>query len=249
MIINHKKILRNIIIVLLSVLITTIAVYGVVYFLYYNYNEEISVRLTGDVIVINDLFSSMYLVKTDDGYIAIDTGYDRAIINRGLEYSKIKPEEITALFITHSDVDHQHAGELFYKARVYFPREEDEMIRNNISRIYLLPFIKNKNLFRNYILMNDKDSLKIGDKNIRCISLPGHTSGSMGYIIAGKYLFTGDAFRIKNGKLALPNRKFMVMDIDKMKRSIEKVAGLKGIKYIFSSNSGFTADFPFAVSK
>jgi glyoxylase-like metal-dependent hydrolase (beta-lactamase superfamily II) len=105
-------------------------------------------------------------------------------------------------------------------------------------------------LLKNYITISDNDSLWINNLKVKCISLPGHTLGSMGFIIDGKYLFSGDAFRIKNGKIATPKLlKFLIMDLNEMKESIEKVSKLKGIKYIFTSHSGFTADFAFAVSK
>ena len=71
----------------------------------------------------------------------------------------------------------------------------------------------------------------------------------MGYIIDGRYLFSGDAFRIKNGKIAVPNLKLFTMDLNEMKKSIEKVSKLKGIEYIFSSHTGFSDNFDFAVSK
>ncbi|MFA5805228.1 MAG: hypothetical protein WC879_11335 [Melioribacteraceae bacterium] len=71
----------------------------------------------------------------------------------------------------------------------------------------------------------------------------------MGYIVDGKYLFSGDTFRIKNGKIAVPNRKLLTMDLTETKKSINKVSRLKGIKYIFTSHFGFTADFAFAVSQ
>ena len=243
-----KKLISKIVFGLVSVLLFAFAVYGVVYYLYYHYNEELTVRLTKDVIVINDLISTMYLVRTDNGYIAIDAGFDKAIVKRGLEYNRIKPEDVKAVLITHSDPDHQNVGELFYKAKIYFPKEENEMIENKTPRFSFLPFIKNSNYFKNYTLVNDNDSLIIDNKKVKCVALPGHTLGSMGFIIDGKYLFSGDAFRIKNGKIALPNRRFLVMDVEKMKRSIARVSKLKGIKYIFSAHSGFTADFAFAVS-
>lgn len=242
------KILSNIVVALFSLVFLAGVIYGVTYYLYYHYNEELTVRLTDDVIVINDLISIMYLVKTDNGYIAIDTGFDKTLVKRGLEYNRIKPEEVNAILITHSDPDHQNVGELFSKAAVFFPQKENEMIEKGILRFKFLPFIKNSNYFKRYTLVIDNDSLTISNRKIKCISLPGHTLGSMGYIIDGKYLFTGDAFRIKDGKIALPNRKFLVMDIDQMKNSIEKIKKFKGIKYIFSANSGFTADFPFAIS-
>jgi flavorubredoxin len=39
------------------------------------------------------------------------------------------------------------------------------------------------------------------------------------------------------------------MDLNEMKKSIEKVSKLKGIEYIFSSHTGFSDNFDFAVSK
>ena len=245
---KFRKVVSKIMIVLVTVSILAVAIYCIIYFLYYNYNEELSVRPTDDVIVINDLFTTMYLVRTDKGYIAIDTGYNKLIIRKGLENNNIKPEDVKAVLITHSDIDHQSAGELFYKAQIYFPKEENEMIEKKIPRFSFLPFIKNSINFKSYTLVNDNDSLLIDNRKIKCISLPGHTLGSMGYIVDGKYLFSGDAFRIKSGKIALPNRKIFVMDLDKMKNSIKRVSELKGIKYIFSAHSGFTADFGFAVS-
>ncbi|MCL4547333.1 MAG: MBL fold metallo-hydrolase [Bacteroidetes bacterium] len=245
---NLHKAASKIILIFISALLLACVTYGIVYYLYYHYNEELTVRLTGDVIVINDLISTMYLVKTDKGYIAIDTGFDKAIVTRGLEYNRIKPEEVNAILITHSDKDHQNVGDLFSKADVYFPKKENEMIEQGIPRFRFLPFIKNSNYFKKYSLVSDNDSFIIDNRKIKCISLTGHTLGSMGYIIDEKYLFIGDAFRIKDGKIALPNRKFLAMDIGQMKKSIERVAKLKGIKYIFSAHSGFTADFAFAVS-
>jgi glyoxylase-like metal-dependent hydrolase (beta-lactamase superfamily II) len=219
------------------------------YFLYYNYSEELSKRKFKNIIIINDLFTKMCLVRTDKGFIAIDTGYNETIIKKGLEYNNIMPEDVRAVFLTHSDIDHRNAAELFYNAQLYFPAKENEMIENKIPRFSLFPFIKNSVGFKNYILVNDNDSLQIDNLAVKCISLPGHTLGSMGYIIDGRYLFSGDAFRIKNGKIAVPNLKFFTMDLNEMKKSIEKVSKLKGIEYIFSSHTGFSDDFDFAVSK
>jgi glyoxylase-like metal-dependent hydrolase (beta-lactamase superfamily II) len=111
------------------------------------------------------------------------------------------------------------------------------------------PFIRNSVRLKRYTTVDDNDSLWIDNLNVKCISLPGHTLGSMGYIIDGKYLFSGDAFKIKNGKIAVPNLKLFVMDLNEMKKSMEKVCKLKGVQYIYTSHSGFTADFPSAISK
>jgi len=214
-----------------------------------NAHEEIPFLSTSDIVIIKDLFTEMFLMRTNKGFIAIDSGFQDAIIRKGLAYNNIQPEDVKAVFITHSDIDHQNAAEVFTKAQFYFPEKELEMIENKIPRLSYLPFIKNSVCLKYYITVNDNDSFWIDNLKVQCISLPGHTLGSMGYIIDGRYLFSGDAFRIKNGKITVPNLKLFVMDLNEMKKSIEKVCKLKGVQYIFTSHSGFTADFSFAISK
>jgi hydroxyacylglutathione hydrolase len=209
-----------------------------------NVHKEIS-----DIVIIKDLFTEIFLIRTGNGFIAIDSGYRNAIIQKGLAYNNIKPEDVKAVFITHSDIDHQNAAEVFTRARFYFPKKEIEMIANGVPRLKYLPFIKNSVRLNHYTAVNDNDSLQIDNLKVKCISLPGHTLGSMGYIIDDKYLFSGDAFRIKNGKITVPDLKLFVMDLNEMKKSIEKVLKLKEIQYIFTSHTSFTADFSSARSK
>jgi len=207
------------------------------------------IHSTGDVIIIKDSFTEMFLMRTGKGFIAIDSGFYSSNIRKGLVYHNIQPEDVQAVFITHSDIDHYYAAGVFTKAQFYFPEKELEMIENKIPRLSYFPFIKTSVRLKNYITVSDNDSMKIDNLQVKCISLPGHTLGSMGYIIDGKYLFSGDAFRIKNGRIAVPNLKLFVMDLNEMKKSIEKVCTLTGIQYIFTSHSGSTADFSFAISK
>jgi hydroxyacylglutathione hydrolase len=207
------------------------------------------IHSTGDVVTIKDSFTKMFLMRTSNGFIAIDSGFHIAGIRKGLAYNNIQPEEVKAVFITHSDIDHHNAAGVFTKAQFYFPEKELEMIENKIPRLSYLPFIKNSIRLKYYTPVSDNDSFRIDNLKVKCISLPGHTLGSMGYIVDEKYLFSGDAFRIKNGRIRVPNLKLLVMDLNEMKKSIEKVCTLKGIQYIFTSHSGFTTDFSFAISK
>jgi glyoxylase-like metal-dependent hydrolase (beta-lactamase superfamily II) len=204
---------------------------------------------TGDVIIIKDSFTEMFLMRTGKGFIAVDSGFHSSRIRKGLAYHNIQPEDVQAVFITHSDIDHYHAAGVFTRARFYFPEKELEMIENKIPRLKYFPFIKTSIRLNHYTTVSDNDSIEIDNLQVKCISLPGHTLGSMGYIIDGKYLFSGDAFRIKNGRIAVPHLKLFVMDLNEMKKSIEKVCTLTGIQYIFTSHSGSTAEFSFAISK
>jgi len=51
------------------------------------------------------------------------------------------------------------------------------------------------------IPLQDGQELTFGETIIKCIKAPGHTKGSMVYLVDGKYLFTGDAFKIENGNI------------------------------------------------
>jgi glyoxylase-like metal-dependent hydrolase (beta-lactamase superfamily II) len=220
----------------------------IIYFqLTLHFDEEVSQRLTEDVIVINDIVVSMYLIKYDSGYIAIDTGYFDCFIKRGLEYNNISTDDIKYVLLTHSDADHVNNVHLFNKAKIYFPLNEKKMLDNKKQRFAFLSFYTNKIEMEKFTFTEDHDELILGNKKVQCISLPGHTEGSMGYFIDNKYLFTGDAFRLKNGKISLPFRKYFVTDQEAMLKSIDKVSKLDSVKYIFTAHSGFTADFNFAV--
>lgn len=213
-----------------------------------HFDEQVSERITEDVIALNDLIVRMYLIKIDSGYIAIDTGYFESFLKKGLEYNNISFNEIKYVFLTHSDADHVNNLKLFKNAKIFFSEKEKKMLDNRKQRFTFLPFYTNEFNVNKFSLLNDGDEIKIANRKIKCISLPGHTDGSIGYIIDNKYLFSGDAFRIKNGRIDLPFKKQFVMDINEMKSSLKKVASLDSIRFIFSSHSGFTADFKFAVS-
>lgn len=235
------------IVILVLILVSGIAI-TTYFYLKLSYDEQITEHYTKDVIVINDLFVSMYLIKSDSGYIAIDTGFFNSYIEKGLEYNNISKADIKYILLTHSDADHVNGIKLFNNAKIFFPFEEYKMLDHKKQRFTFLPFYSNGLYVKKYSLVKDGEELNLMGKKIACISLPGHTDGAMGYLVDNNYLFTGDAFRIKNGKLEVPFKKQFVMDLNRMKLSLKKVAGLDSVKYIFSSHSGFTANFKFAIS-
>jgi hydroxyacylglutathione hydrolase len=246
---RKSKILYRIIL-FFAVIFFIVAAYAV--FKYYykiNLDEQLSCRITKDVIALNEFFSTVYLVKTNDGYFAVDAGMSESLIRKGLEYGGIKPEEIKTVLLTHLDWDHQGALQVFKNAKVWIPKREYEATKGKTPRFKYLPLISPSINATTYSTLIDGEILHVGGRKIKCISLAGHTLGSMGYIIDDKYLFSGDAFKIKNGKLAVPYIKIILTNLDSMRASIRKVSKLKEIEYIFTSYSGFTADFQFAVSE
>lgn len=80
--------------------------------------------------------------------------------------------------------------------------------------------------------MENNQIFTIAATRIEGILTPGHTPGSMCYLINDKYLFTGDALSLKNGRIGEFND-FFNMDSEKALESIEKIKDLKNVEYIF----------------
>ena len=96
-------------------------------------------------------------------------------------------------------------------------------------------------------MLDDQQTLKIGNITIRGIETPGHTPGSMSYLVNNKYLFVGDAFGLKNGKIDKPN-KFFSGDMETAIKSFDNISDLSDVEYIFTAHNGYSDNYKNAVS-
>jgi len=184
---------------------------------------------------------NFYLVKAGQGYIAFDAGTSEQASLAELGKLNAKPEDVAAVFLTHTDGDHVGAIGLFQQAKVYISKQEEQMINGSTRRMI---FMRNK-LPRPYETLDDSQTVEENGLSVRCISTPGHTPGSACYLVGGKYLFSGDTFGLKDGRARLFTAIFN-MDADEERRSIKKLSGLQGVEAAFTGHHGWTADFAAA---
>ena len=242
-----NKILKRILWILGS-LVGLIVILGLVYIFNFiamtkHMNTSQTGLITGNVYAIKDSFVNMFLIKNGGKYIAIDGANSTKNVSRELVKLGINADSVDYVFLTHTDGDHVAAIKLFKNAKVYLSRPEEQLINGKRTRFILNG---NKIATKNYELLDDQQILNIGNIKIQGILTPGHTVGSMCYIVDDKYLFVGDALRLKDGKIA-PFKKFINMDWREALRSMDKVADLPGIEYIFTAHYGFTSDYKNAV--
>jgi len=200
-------------------------------------------RIVDNVFSIKDSFVNMFLIKDSDQYIAIDAGNSLDHLAGEFKKLNIDPGQVTAVFLTHTDADHVAALKLFTNAKVYFSRPEEQMINGQKSKFL---FFGNHIYTKNYTLLDDQQILEVGKIKIEGILTPGHTSGSMCYLINDKYLFIGDALKLKSGKVSEFNH-FFNMDSKISHVSIKKITHLPGTQYIFTAHYGYTNDYNTAV--
>ena len=200
-------------------------------------------KIVDNIYVIGDGFTNTYFIKDGDEYIAIDCGNDLTKVKEEMKNSGINPNDVTALFLTHTDGDHVAALSLFNNARLYMSKDEEEMINGKKSKFL---WFGNSIPRKDYVLLEDGCVLLLGNLIIEGILLPGHTSGSMAYLINKKYLFTGDILSLNDGKIA-PIPTFFDMDPVQAAESREIIRELTDIEYIFTAHWGYIDDFMKAI--
>ena len=199
---------------------------------------NISPLATGEVIpniyAVKTGSVNFYLIKGDTGYILIDAGGSIEQADRALKDLKILPDDIVAIFLTHSDSDHTASIPLFSNAKLYIHELEVQMIDGTTKRNSR----RSNSLDAGFSVLKDNDKVEMDGITVLGIATPGHTPGSMSFMLNDKYLFTGDSMALINGKVSLFISVYN-MDEKIQSESLKKLSDV-GAKYIFTAHHGYS---------
>jgi hydroxyacylglutathione hydrolase len=201
-------------------------------------------RIVDHVYAIKTGTVNFFIYEADHRCIAIDAGFGKGILLRELDRIGIHPGQVTHLFLTHSDFDHADAIPVFENAGIYLSRAEEQLVIRQKARMW--GFVHNSQIDRPYHLLDDQEMVSVGAIQIQAIATPGHTTGSMSYLIDGSLLFVGDTFKLIDGRV-LPKRRYINMDTEQQQASIRKLAQLEGIRLACTAHNGFTEAFDDAI--
>lgn len=197
-------------------------------------------QVTDHIYALKDSYVNAYVIgSADSGYILIDAGNKSKNIKAALASLNIDPARVKAIFLTHTDGDHVGAIPFFPAAEIFISRQEEQLINGKTSRFFVFG---NKIDTKKYTLIDDDQLIRFPDLNIKCILSPGHTIGSMCYLVEDKYLFTGDVLKLVKGK-AEEFHHFINMDSETDRESIDKLSRLKNVECIFTAHYGYSKDF------
>jgi glyoxylase-like metal-dependent hydrolase (beta-lactamase superfamily II) len=193
-----------------------------------------------NILAISNKQVNFYLVRLPNrNYIAFDAGASMELSLSELGKLGIQTEDITAVFLTHTDSDHVGSVGLFKQAKVFISKQEEQMIDGSTKRAAFLGYCKLDCLYETLV---DGESVNMDGATVKCLLTPGHTKGSACFIVDDRYLFSGDSFSLKNGKVK-PFIAFFNMDGKEQRKSIRKIAGHNGIDAVFTGHHGYTEDF------
>ena len=231
---NALPLSAKIAIVVVILIVVLLVIFSKTIYQFSTMNSHATGKIIPNVFAIKTGIVNCYLVKGDKGYVMIDAGTNKDQVEKALQELAIKPEEIKAILLTHSDSDHTTSIPLFTNAQLYLPELEVQMIdgttmRNRFGR---------NSLDSKYLTIKDNDVMEIAGYSIKCLATPGHTPGSMSYLFNNEYLFVGDTMSLIKGKaelfLAIYN-----MDDDMQAISIAKLANVPA-KYVFTGHHGYS---------
>jgi hydroxyacylglutathione hydrolase len=181
-----------------------------------------------------------YLVEGEQGHILIDTGSSnsRALLDRELEDAGCRLETFRLILLTHGDFDHtgnaahlrarfgapiaMHAGDLGMVQRgdMFAGRSKGNVLLRTMSPL-LFRFGKSQR-FEPDLTLQDGDSLSEYGLDAQVLSIPGHSSGSIGLLTAEGDLFCGDLLE----NLSKPDLNSIMDDLVAANASVDRLSKL-----------------------
>ena len=192
-----------------------------------------------------------YLIKGNEGYILIDSGYtkNRTQVQEKIEDLGCKSGALKLILITHGDFDHignvvylqkkyggkvaMHRGDLGMAehGNMFWNRNGINIVLKKLIQAILILFrlkLKKANRFTPDIFLVDGEDLSDYGFNAKVIHFPGHSKGSIGFITSNGDLFCGDLLE----NLKKPVKGSLVDNKDDFKASISKLKEIS-IKKIY----------------
>ena len=208
------------------------------------------------VACVREWVANIFFYRKGGKTIMIDAGYNYDRLEEKMGWLGIDPKSIRDILITHQDTDHVGAVEadspgLFRQARLYVGEIENRYLTGEVRRkvIYHLYKLPQVTINNEKVLLKDEQVFHIGEIEIRCFQVPGHTWGHMVYLIDGNSLFTGDTiwFGADGGysfiSALAEDNKLAVRSLAELEARLKKL----GVKPLFiTGHTGWTDNFDFA---
>jgi len=179
-----------------------------------------------------------YLVKTDTGYILIDTGSSnkRTDIERELGRFGCKPGNLKLILLTHGDFDHSgnaayirkkfdskiaihpEDSQIVERGNMFSNRKKGNLIFGMIIRT-LFGFDKSKR-FKADLYVTDGFDLSEYGLDAKVVHIPGHSKGSIGIVTNDGKLICGDLL-VNSDNLNQPRINPIMDGLETAKNSVE----------------------------
>lgn len=136
-------------------------------------------KIWGNLYFIGIRAVSTHLIDTGDGLIIIDPGYLESlhiIVNNIWELG-FKPKDIKYIVVSHAHFDHMDSVAALTEmtgAKTFIGKNDLPLLTGQLYHYPIRSFVPN-------VLLEDGNVISLGNTNIKCVSTPGHTDGTMSF--------------------------------------------------------------------
>jgi glyoxylase-like metal-dependent hydrolase (beta-lactamase superfamily II) len=168
-----------------------------------------------------------YLVPVAGGVVLVDAGYEES--GETLKRA-IGARTLVAVLLTHGHLDHRAAAHQFGDTPVYVGRADIPLLQGTLDVHAIVPASGRAiagvpPMPAHVVPVDDGLRLVLGGKTFTAIAMPGHTPGSVAWLV-DRTLFTGDAVQCPNGDALYPAPWTVTEDMRAAYASLRRLAGV-----------------------
>jgi len=193
-------------------------------------------RVCDRLVAVRDGLMDFYVVEAPAGLICIDAGWCATRILRAFRALGLAAQDVAAVLLTHLHWDHARCWALYPDAQVFVGECEVPS-----------PFARQAETPRPWVRVRGGRTIAVAGLPVEVIDTPGHTAGSLSYVVDGRLLFTGDTLRLQRGRV-LPFLSCLNQDNGALANSIRKLSGIDGVERLLTAHSGTARDLARAFS-
>jgi hydroxyacylglutathione hydrolase len=182
-----------------------------------------------------------YLVNTGGGFVLVDTGgsNQRAVLEKELESAGCRLGDLKLILLTHGDFDHSGNAAYLrqkYATKIAMHASDSGMVargdmfynrkKGNALLRWLVPVFfgfGKAQRFEPDLCLEEGGELSAHGFEAQVLSIPGHSSGSIGLLTPTGDLFCGDLL----DNTTSPGLSSIMDDLDAARASVERLKGLR----------------------
>lgn len=144
-------------------------------------------KIWGNLYFVGTEPASTHIIDTGAGLIMFDSGYQHSLylVIHNMHFLGLNPLDLKYIVHTHGHIDHFGATKALVEltgAKTVLGKADREYANGKLDLSYAKELDMEFNeTFEPDILLEDKDTLSLGNTSITALATPGHTPGAMSY--------------------------------------------------------------------
>ena len=144
-------------------------------------------RLWGNLYFVGTYHASTHIIDTGEGLIMLDSGYQHSLylVLENMRALGLDPKNIKYIVHTHGHIDHCGATRALVEmtgARTFIGEADKDYVNGVLPLSWAKELELDLEEFEADVVINDGDTIKLGNTTLTAVATPGHTPGTMSYV-------------------------------------------------------------------